>query len=119
VPGRWRLAYTGLLMFFLYVYASLAVGTVAFNRMFPAYVALMSASLFVTVLAASSVEVPRPQTLPRRGVATFLVATASSTPMALSRVSTFARTICHTLRLGRRITVFAWPARPAGRPAPW
>ena len=79
VGVRGRLTHTGLLAFFLYVYASLALGTVAFNRMFPVYVTLFSASLFGTVLAARSTEVPHSPALPRRGLAAFLYGSGAVT----------------------------------------
>jgi hypothetical protein len=78
--ARWRLAHTGLLAFFLYVYASLALGTVAFNRIFPVYVALLSASLFALVLSGRSVRLdPLPGGLPRRGLAGLLYASGGIT----------------------------------------
>jgi hypothetical protein len=76
---RWRLLHTGVLFCFLYIYASAALGTVTFNRMFLVYVALTSASLFAVVASALSVspvalaDAVSP-TVPRRGPAFFLFA---------------------------------------------
>jgi hypothetical protein len=76
---RWRLLHTGVLVCFLYVYGSAALGTVAFNPLFPLYVLIFSASLFATVLSFASVDdaelarhVGPP--MPRRGLAAFLIA---------------------------------------------
>jgi hypothetical protein len=76
---RWRLLHTGVLACFLYIYASAALGTVAFNGMFLVYVALASASLFAVVRSAWSIDPAvrgseiSPAT-PRRGLAAFLFA---------------------------------------------
>lgn len=76
----------GLLMlsaltWFLYVYASYALGVVAYNDLFLVYVALFSASLFALVLAFRSFDVRTlPQHLttgvPRRSPTIFLLASA-------------------------------------------
>ena len=77
---RRRLLHTGLLTFFLYVYASAALGTVAFNELFPIYVALFSASLFAVALSGTSVDLAAlPRTMPRRGPAWFLYASGAVT----------------------------------------
>jgi hypothetical protein len=81
---RWRLLHLGVLVFFLYVYSSAALGTVAFNPMFPVYVVLFSASLFATVLAASSIDLGRlarglAPAAPRRGLAVFLAVSGAIT----------------------------------------
>ena len=78
---RGTLLLTGALTYFLYVYASAALGTVAYNELFLVYVALFSASLFALALAFRSIDLralpahcsPR---LPRRGPAGFLFASA-------------------------------------------
>ncbi len=67
----------GTLAYFFYVYASYALGTVAYNELFLVYVALFSASLFAFILAFRSVY---PGVLssrfsvrmPRRGLAAFM-----------------------------------------------
>lgn len=74
--ARGTLLLTGTLVYFLYVYASYALGAVAYNELFLLYVALFSASLYAFVLAFGSVDLralgsPR---LPRRGLAAFLFA---------------------------------------------
>jgi hypothetical protein len=46
----------GTLVFFLYVYGSAALGTVAYNHLFLTYVAIASASLFAFVLTFRSVD---------------------------------------------------------------
>ena len=75
---RGGLLLLGTLVYFLYVYASYALGT-AYNSLFLVYIALSSAGLFAFVLAFTSLDrralaahcSPR---LPRRGVALFMVA---------------------------------------------
>lgn len=81
---RWRLLHLGVVGYFLYTYASLALGTVMFNPVFPAYVALSSASFFAVVLAASSIARSRfadrlSPAAPRRGLAAFLLTSAAIT----------------------------------------
>jgi hypothetical protein len=81
---RWRLLHLGVLVFFLYVYASAALGTVAFNPMFPVYVTLFSASLFAVILAGSSIDLGRlarglAPAAPRRGLAVFLAVSGAIT----------------------------------------
>ena len=69
----------GMLTYFLYNYASMALGA-AYNNLFLVYVALFSASLFGLVLALTAFDV---QALPRhfsnrmpwRGIAVFLIVT--------------------------------------------
>jgi hypothetical protein len=81
---RGRLLHVGVLVYFLYTYASLALGTVAFNPLFPLFVAVLSASLFATALAISTVDLRAlagrigPAT-PRRGLAAFLFASGAVT----------------------------------------
>ncbi|HEU4421710.1 MAG TPA: hypothetical protein VFR67_04115 [Pilimelia sp.] len=75
---RAELLHAGMLLFFLYVYGSAALGAVAYNDLFPGYVALFSASLFAFVLAIASVDRDRlaaavTTDLPRRGPAVFLM----------------------------------------------
>jgi hypothetical protein len=76
---RWRLLHTGVLVYFLYIYGSVALGTVAFNPLFPLYVLIFSASLFAAVLSFASVDridLARHTgpPMPRRGLAAFLIA---------------------------------------------
>jgi hypothetical protein len=70
-----HLLLVGTLGYFLYLYASMALGT-AYNPLFLLYIALFSASLFAFVLAFSTVDLQqvRGRALPRRGLATFMVA---------------------------------------------
>jgi hypothetical protein len=68
---------TGTLVWFLYVYASLALGT-AYNNLFLLYVALFSAALGAFVLAFGSIDLQAlpaqvSSRLPRRGLAFFMV----------------------------------------------
>jgi hypothetical protein len=75
---RGALLLTGVLAYFLYVYASMALGA-AYNPLFLVYVALFSASFFAFVGALASIDrqalpshvSPR---MPRRGLAYFLFA---------------------------------------------
>lgn len=71
-----RLALTGALAYFLYNYASLALGA-AFNNLFLLHVAIFSASLFGLVLALTSVDAKTLSAcmagVPRRGISVFLV----------------------------------------------
>lgn len=81
---RWRLLHTGVLVYFLYTYASAALGTVAFNPLFPVYVVLLSASLFAVVLSFTSTDPRRiaerlSSAGPRRGLAAFLFASGGVT----------------------------------------
>ena len=78
---RGTLLLTGALVYFLYVYASAALGTVAYNNLFLVYVALFSASLFALALACRSIDLQAlpahwSPCLPRRGPAVFLFASA-------------------------------------------
>lgn len=74
---RGGLMLMGTLAYFLYVYASYALGPVAYNELFLLYVALFSASLFGLVLAFRSFD-ERALTshfsahVPRRGPAVFM-----------------------------------------------
>jgi hypothetical protein len=75
---RWGLLLVGTLVYFLYVYASLALNA-AYNNLFLIYVALFSASLFAVVLAATSIDLVALQAhflpnLPHRGPALFMLA---------------------------------------------
>jgi hypothetical protein len=77
---RVDLLHTGTLLFFLYVYGSASLGTVAFNPMFPSDVAIFSVSLFAVVVAVASVDrTVLAGPLPRRGPATFLFVSAAVT----------------------------------------
>jgi hypothetical protein len=68
----------GTLVYFLYVYASLALNA-AYNNLFLVYVALFSASLLAVVLASTSIDLVALQahfrpSLPRRSPALFMFA---------------------------------------------
>jgi hypothetical protein len=73
---------TGVLAYFLYVYASMALGA-AYNNLFLVYIALFSASLFAFILVFSSVDLEaisqNMESLPQSGVAIFLLAAGSIT----------------------------------------
>jgi hypothetical protein len=73
---RWHLILTGVLLWFLYVYATLAVGA-AFNPLFLVYVAVFGASLWCLVLAARGFDRNwlggLLDQLPRRWPAVFLI----------------------------------------------
>ena len=72
---RGTLLLTGALAYFLYVYASLALGA-AYNELFLLYVAVFGASAFGFVAALRAVE-PRsldPARLPRRALGVFMLA---------------------------------------------
>lgn len=75
--GLGQLLLTGVLGYFLYVYASMALGA-AYNRLFLVYVGLLSASLFAFVLAFSGVDLQAlgsqlPQGALRIGLAAFML----------------------------------------------
>jgi hypothetical protein len=79
---RGALLLAGALVSMLYVYGSLALGTVAYNALFPAYVAVASASLFALWLVVRSIDlaaVPsgRWHALPRRGLAAVMFASGA------------------------------------------
>jgi len=72
-----HLLLTGILGYFLYVYASMALGA-AYNRFFLVYIALFSASLFAFIQVFSKVEIESiashiPGGLPGRGLAIFML----------------------------------------------
>jgi hypothetical protein len=74
--GGWLLM--GMLGYFLYVYASMALAA-AYNALFLVYVALFSASLFAFVLAFTRIDMqavaaPFSTRLPQRGIAIFMFA---------------------------------------------
>ena len=78
---RGALLLTGTLGYFLYVYASMALGTVVYNELFLAYVVLFSASLFAFVLALTGIDRTAmaarfSAAMPRRGPVLFLFASA-------------------------------------------
>jgi hypothetical protein len=82
---RWGLLLVGTLVYFLYVYTSMALN-VAYNNLFLVYVALFSASLFAVVQVYSSIDLVALQThfrpsLPRRGPALFMFASGLVTLM--------------------------------------
>lgn len=71
-----QLLLTGVLGYFLYVYASMVLGA-AYNPLFLLYIAIFSASLFAFVLAFSQVNLDLiaqhlPAGLPGRGLAVFM-----------------------------------------------
>ena len=72
-----HLLLTGILGYFLYVYASMALGA-AYNRLFLVYIALFSATLFAFIMAFSTVDLEAlasaiPSELPERGLAIFML----------------------------------------------
>lgn len=74
---RGGLLLAGALTWFLYVYASYALGAVAYNSMFLVYVALLGTSLYALILTFRSIDpallsARLSERAPRRGVATFL-----------------------------------------------
>ena len=78
---RGGLLMMGALTWFLYTYASYALGPVAYNELFLLYVALFSASLFALVLVFRSFDVRAlsahfSASLPRRGPAAFMFVSA-------------------------------------------
>lgn len=81
---RGRLLLTGTLAYFLYLYASLALGAAAYNDLFLLYVVLFSASLFAFILAFRSIDLgdlvarvsPR---MPRRALGVFLLVSGGLT----------------------------------------
>jgi hypothetical protein len=75
---RGGLLLTGALAYFLYTYTSIGFGA-AYNNLFLAYVVIFSASLFGLILALASFDVPSlpaqfAESLPRRGIGVFLIA---------------------------------------------
>ncbi len=77
---RGALALTGVVAYFLYVYANLALGA-AYNPLFLLYVALLAAGFYALVLLLRSVELS-PEVLaglPRRGPAAFFLVAGVAT----------------------------------------
>ena len=75
---RGGLLLTGALSYFLYTYTSLGFGA-TYNNLFLVYILIFSASLFGLILALTSFDVPAlpahfAETMPRRGIGIFLVA---------------------------------------------
>jgi hypothetical protein len=73
-----QLLLTGTLGYFLYLYASMALGA-SYNRLFLFYIAIFSASLFAFIQVFSAVNLDLvasqiPAGLPRRGLAIFMFA---------------------------------------------
>jgi hypothetical protein len=73
-----QLLLTGTLGYFLYLYSSMALGA-SYNRLFPLYIAIFSASLFAFIQVFSSVNLDLvasqiPAGLPRRSLAIFMFA---------------------------------------------
>jgi hypothetical protein len=115
--SRAGLLLLGTLVFFLYVYGSAALGTVAYNRLFPVYVALFSASLFAVAQLLATVDrtelSDRCDTAPRRGVGVFLLLSGAVTalvwgvPMVAAavtgastdRLDSYATDVTHALDL--------------------
>lgn len=128
----------GTLVYFLYVYSSYSLG-IAFNPIFPLYIALFSATLFAFVVLFASLARPfladhLTSDLPRRGVAIFMLVSGVVTlviwlqplldallhnrPPAL--LGTYTTNITDVLDLGI-ITpatwiagIFIWRRRPLG-----
>jgi hypothetical protein len=78
-----QLFLTGMLGYFLYVYASMALGA-SYNKLFLLYIIIFSASLFAFMQAFASVDLDLiaariPNQLPIRGLATFMFAAGSIT----------------------------------------
>jgi hypothetical protein len=73
---RWGLMTTGAIGWFLYVYATMSVGT-AFNGLFLVYVAIFSAALWGLVLSMRDVDLAQldryVELLPRRGPAVLML----------------------------------------------
>jgi hypothetical protein len=71
-----HLLLVGMLGYFLYLYASMALGA-AYNPIFLLYIAIFSASLFAFILAFSSIDLNQISShvsdLPRRGLAIFMI----------------------------------------------
>lgn len=74
---RGAILLTGMLVYFLYNYGSMAFGA-AYNNLFLVYVAIFSASLFGLTLALTSFDLDRlparfSQGIPRRAIAVFMI----------------------------------------------
>jgi hypothetical protein len=77
---RGRFLLTGVLAYFLYVYASVALGATAYNGLFLVYVALFSASLFAFVRSFAAIGMePAPASRSPRGLAVFMLACGAVT----------------------------------------
>lgn len=110
-----HLALTGVLAVFLYVYGSIALGTIAFNALYPVYVAIFGAALWAFVIAVMTVPpgTVTPTRLPRRAVAWLLFASAGvlavvwgtdlvvavATDRAPARLDTYAVPVTHAIDL--------------------
>ena len=73
---RWGLVLTGMLAYFLYNATSMAFGY-AYNQLFLVYTALFAATLFATILALTSFDLPAlpgrySEKMPRKGIAALL-----------------------------------------------
>jgi hypothetical protein len=83
--ARAGLLLLGAQVFVLYIYGSAALGTVAYNRLFPVYVALFSASLFAVALLLAAVDratlAARLPRAPRRGPGVFLILSGAVTAL--------------------------------------
>jgi hypothetical protein len=82
--SRAGLLLLGMHAFFLYVYGSAAVGTVAYNRLFVVYVAIFSATLFALAVLAAAVrrtvgQAWIAQEVPRRALGVFLLLSGAVT----------------------------------------
>jgi hypothetical protein len=79
---RGALLLAGAFAYMLYVYGSLALGTVGYNALFPVYVVVGSASLFGLALTCRTIDLAalpadRWAALPRRGLAVFMFASGA------------------------------------------
>ncbi len=85
------------LVFFLYVYGSAALGTVAHNRLFPVYVALSSAALFAVSRLVAAVDtsalVTRLNGVPRRATGVFMLLSGAVT-LVVWGVPVMAAAVC-------------------------
>jgi hypothetical protein len=109
---RGGLLLTGTLGYFLYVYASMALGTVVYNELFLAYVVLFSASLFAFVLAFTGIDRAAmaarfSAAMPRRGPAVFLFASA------LVTILVWSTPVIDALIRGRRPPGWTCTRRPS------
>jgi hypothetical protein len=131
---RGALLLTGTLGFFLYCYASLALGTVAFNPMFPVYVAVFSVTLFGFVLLLVSFDRDGlAGRMPRHGPAVFMAVSALVTLLvwglpvvaalvggtAPARLDTYSTLVTVTLDVGIIVPAAATTAVLLWRRRPW
>jgi hypothetical protein len=116
--SRAGLLLLGTHVFFLYVYGSAALGTVAYNRLFPVYVVLFSAGLFAVAGLVAAVDpaalADRADNAPRRAPGAFLllsgavtllvwglpVVTAAVRGSTTDRLDSYATDVTYALDLG-------------------